>query len=68
MQMLIAGGRNCAILILFFSSEKIKSPRWRGARNGYSLANAATFHSIKARGAYQRGNKFIHSVEAFEKA
>lgn len=66
MQMLIAGERDYIVLLLFFFPEK--RPRWKGNRKAYSLVNAATFRSINARGVYWRGNKFIHSAEAFEKA
>lgn len=69
MQMLTAGGRDYGILILFFFPEKKNKKGLDGrVRNSYSLVSATTCQSTKARGADQRGNKFIHTAEAFEKA
>lgn len=65
MQTLIAGDRYCIILLLFFFSEKKKETRRERTTKAYSLVSATTFHNINARGVYWRGNKFIHSAEAF---
>lgn len=64
MQTLIAGDRYYIILLLFFFPEEKKTRR-KGTRKAFLLVSATTSHSINARGAYWRGNKFIHSAEAF---